>query len=472
MVKLVTIAGQLVIARLLVPADFGLVALAYSVTTFTSVLQKNGLRDILVQRGTNFDHYANAAFWMSLVTGLVVALLTIAAAPLAASIYDQPSLVGLLAILALSAPLQALQSVPGAHLQNQMRFKALSAVTVIEGLGTTILAVFFAFLGFGAYSIVLPFPIVQTLSLVWMWRMAGVRPGKTLDLPLWRDLFGASGLLLGAAALYAFNVQGANIVLGLVRDVATVGIFFFGYNLSNQLCGFLTTNLWSVLLPSLSKLQHEPQRQLQAFLRVTRAVNLVGMFFCFALAIIADPALRFLYGQRWLAAIPVLQILSIGMAFNISFSLSINLMMAQGRYRTLFLFNFWRALGFIVLVVIGGLIGGAIAVSIATSLFLILYGPISTHLAISSIGGTWSEVWEVHSRPLIIAVVSCGSAYASVHFLLPIRTPVLELLALVAFSGVFFAVLTWSFVPQAWRDLRERTQEMLSLKRQDGPPIR
>lgn len=332
-------------------------------------------------------------------------------------------------------------------------------------MATSALTVFFALLGYGAYSIVLPLPLVAGAALVWTWRLSGFRPRRAAEWPLWREIFGSTSLLLGAAALYAFNQQGASLVLGLVRDVATVGLYFFALNLAAQLTGFLTNNLWSVLLPTLSHLQNDPPRQIEAFLRVARSVNLLGMFVCFCLAAVASPALRLVYGQRWAAAIPLMQILSVGMAFNISFAVSINLMMAQGRYRSLLVFNIFRAAGFVGLVAVAGWLGGALAVSVATALYMIIYGPVITALAIRPAGKTWRDVWAVHYRPLVAGILPCAAAaglaaaFPALH-----RRPLAELLFTGTVSVLLYLPLARWLVPGTWHELRERLQRLRLVK--------
>ena len=416
-IKAVTLGCQLILAWKLSASDFGLVALAYSVTAFTAVIQRNGLREILVQRAQRFDEYANSAFWLSLVIGAIVTVLTLGAAPLAVHIYKQPPLLCILSILAVGQMLLALQSVPGAKLQTTMKFRELSLVNLFEGVTTGLLTVVFAMTGWKAYSIVLPIPIVQTISLLIQLKLSGFRPRRGFSWTIWREMIGASTLLLGAALLYAFNMQGANIVLGFFHGAAVVGIFFFAYNLCNQVTSLLTNNLYSVLLPTLSNLQDDADRQTRVFLRVTHLVNLVGMFVCLLLAAVADPLIRALYGSKWVAAIPSMQVLSIGMTFSISFALSINLLTAQGRFKEMLWFNVFRAAGFITLVTLGAVIGGALAVSWATAIFTLLFGPAITFIAIHPGNGTWDEIFESHVWPLIIGVIACGTAvYLSQFF--------------------------------------------------------
>ncbi len=450
--------GQLIVASILLPRDYGVVALAYSVTAFTGILQKDGLREILVSRRSQFDRFANAAFWMSLATGLTVSLLTVAAAPLAAHVYKLPKLAVLLFLPALAAPLLSMQSVPGAQLQNEMRFRALSIISVCESLGITVLTVLLALAGAGPFSLLAPGPLVQGGSLAAQLSLTRFVPQRHLDLPLWRDLFAPSSLMLTAAALYSFNAVGANIMLGIFRDVVTVGIFFFALNLTMQVSSLLTNNLWSVLLPSLSSLQEDPARQVAAFLRVTRVVNLVGMMICLLLAAVADPAIKLMYGHKWLRAVPVVQILSAGMTFNVSFALSINLMMAQGRYQTLLWLNVWRALAFIGMIAIGASLGGVVSVAVANAIFLLIFGPWITLVAIRVGGGTWRDVLEVHSLPLIVGLVTCGLAYLLTGLFGLQGREWLQLASTVSLTIIIGLPISWLLLPQTCRELMQQVQ--------------
>lgn len=461
-VKGFALLGQIIVARMLAPEDFGMVALAYSVLAFTGVFEKNGLREVLVQRGGRFADHANAAFWMTLATGLLVAGATLAAIPFAVRLYRTPGLRSVLALLALSITLLSLQSVPGARLQHDLRFRTLALVGVVESLGLNVLAVALAVLGAGVYSIVVPTLVVRAASLAWQWRLSRFVPALTLDRPRWRGLFGSSALLFGSSALLAVQFGGASMVLGIFHDVTVVGIFSFSYNLSAQLTGLLTNNLWTVLLPTFSRLGKSPTLQAAAFLRVARAANLVGIPACFLLAAVADPALRLLYGHRWEAAVPVVQIIAVGMAFNVSFTLSHNLLMAQGRYLALFWFNVWRVAGFMLLVGAGAWWGGAVAVGWATAVFAAVYGPAMTFLALRPTGGTWQDVGGIHAAPLAVGGMACGLAAAAAGAVPVIgRQPWLHLASIPVLSLLAGLPLGRWLMRPTWDELADRLRRLL-----------
>jgi len=451
--KIFTLVSQLVLAWALMPTDFGLVALAYSVTAFTAVLQRNGLREILIQRSNSFANYANSAFWLSLLIGLIVTVLTLLAAPFAAKIYKEPDLVKILTILACGQIMLSLQSVPGAKLQAELRFREISLINLLEGVTTATLTVIFALSGFKAYSIVLPIPLVHFASLLVQLHKSGFRPEWNFSWPIGCDLIGSSSLLLITGLLYAFNMQGANIVLGLFHGSAVVGVFFFAYNLCIQINSLLTNNLYSILLPAFSNIQENVIRQTQAFIRVSRLVNLIGMFICFLLAAIAEPLVRVLYGAKWMTAIPSIQILSLGMTFGISFALSVNLMLAQGLFKKLLWFNLFRSCGFITIVAIAAQIGGSLSVSVATAITTLLFGPIITYISIRPGGYGLLEVVKSQATPFLIGASSCGAAVLLCSIIPFPQGSIwlwIQVLATGSISTLIWIPLCWFFQRDAW----------------------
>src|SRR4051812_23187819 len=171
--------GQVLLARLLLPEAWGLVGEAYSVTAFAILIQQAGLREILIQRQGHFGRWANPAFWMSLTLGCLGALAMVILAPIAGWMYEDwhftgppPTVVYLVLLLALSTPFAGLDIVADAKLTNELRFRFLAWVKWLTAVGTMGLSILFAKLHWGAYSFVLPLPIITVVRLVLMWSAA------------------------------------------------------------------------------------------------------------------------------------------------------------------------------------------------------------------------------------------------------------------------------------------------------------
>ncbi|HWE03033.1 MAG TPA: oligosaccharide flippase family protein [Tepidisphaeraceae bacterium] len=383
--KAINLGLQLALAWLLDRQAFGLIALAYTVTTFIGLLQQIGLRDVLIHRQRHFHRWANAAFWLSMASGIAAAFLTCAVAPLAARLYHRPELVKLLFLLAAMIPIANLSVVPAARLSAQMRFGLLCGFNLFSTALVAGLSIFFAYRGFGAYSFVLPRLIESGVRAIFCWTAAPIALQSGPQFRRWRFLLGDSLLVLGANAAFLLTSQGDNILLGLHADGAAVGIYYFAFNLSIQGTMLLVVNLFEVLLPSLASMDRDPVRQTSALLRAMRAMCLVSVPICLLQTATAEPLIHLLFGPRWYPAIPIVQVLAIGMSFHVLSWPTHGLVTAQGRFRANFFMALWM---------------GALFVAV-------VYLSLTTKLTIS-LGGKWND-------PGFRTAVGVSVAYAIMH---------------------------------------------------------
>src|SRR4051812_30808575 len=345
--KVVALGAQVVLAWLLRREDFGLLSKTFTVAALPGLLYQVGLREVLLGRTTSVrrvDRWAGPATWMAAGLGGLSAALMLAVAPLAARVLyplrvagdatvgDRRQLVLMVAVLAWAAPILSLGNVPVAQLQARLRFRAVAGVNFLQFATISVLSVVFALAGFGAYSFVLPWPLAAMARLVVLW---GLSPPPLPLRPMfnrWRHLAGDTAHVLAARALSLVTELGDYVVLGRFHPDAVVGVYYFAFNLSLQTAMLLALNLDGVLMPVLSKLRDDPVRQRAAFLSAAQAIALVGIPICLLQAVVADPVVRLIFDLKWYAAIPVLQVLSIGMAFRVVTHPAQSLMRAQGRF--------------------------------------------------------------------------------------------------------------------------------------------
>lgn len=461
-VKLATVIGQIVLAWLLAPKDFGLIALAYSVVTFIAIFQSSGLREILIQRERDFAVLAAPAFWLSLVIGAGVSVMIVASAPWASRIYQQPELPGLLMVLAVFTFISNLESIPTAQLQNQMRFRAISTLGIFQGVGQISLSVVLAASGFGPYSFLVPLPIIGLIKVGILWSLARPPLRWNPGLKHWPSLAGSSGLLIGASFFIGINMHGASIVLGLFHTAEIVGIFFFAYHLSQQVQTLLALNLAHVLLPSFSKLQEDRTRQHAAFLRANKLLMILGAPASFLVAALADPGIHLAFDTRWFPAIPVVQALAIGTGFTITTIVTLSFIKAQGRYQ----FHLWislvRAMLFLILITIAAANGGAVAVGIAAALAMMIYSPTMMYATIHGAGYGWRHVWSVYAAPIGCGALACGvGAVAGNTIPDMMGRNLVRAVVTAALSGLIYVPLIRLMAREEWEDLLGRGIEFL-----------
>ncbi len=459
--KVVGIAGFILLAYLLDPEDWGLAGMTYIVVFFANLIQQAGLREVLIRRGAKFARWATSAFWMATAFGVLAAVFMIAMAPLAAKVFAEPRVAGLLFVVALIGPLNGVAVVPHVQLQIELRFRLLAILTFCFEATEMLLRVVFAWQGLGAYSFILPLPIMALLRAITFW--AVVRPPVRLrpQLNRWRYLVGDTGIMLGTGVLIIVIALSGQIVLSLLGSTDDVGVYQFAFNLSMQTVVLFSLNLGHVLLPALSKLKEDPSRQAQAFLRAARLLALLGVPACLLLAATAAPLVRAVFDPRWLSSIPIIQMLSIGMAFRLAWDAGRSLMQAQGRFRTHLLMHILYAAFALGVVTIGALVGGPFGVAVGAAVSYAVIGPLDLYVTTRVAGGRWRDVWRIYAWPMAVGLLSVAGSLALAS-LIP-EMPSRDWIALAFVAGIsplVYVLVIRKVAPEPWQELVSRLREV------------
>src|SRR5262249_941894 len=160
---------QVVLAWMLKPEDFGVAGLAIMAATLIGLLREGGIAHVLLRRQRHFDRWANAAFWMSMLTGLAPGLLLLAAAPALQIVYKRPGIGRVVLMLAGTSAIVCLRLVPAARVQARMQFRFLSIARTALALLSSGVSIALALMGMGAASLVIPMTTVAAFSAVLFW---------------------------------------------------------------------------------------------------------------------------------------------------------------------------------------------------------------------------------------------------------------------------------------------------------------
>lgn len=410
LVKFVNMAGQIVLAWLLFPKDFGLVGLAYTITSPLSLIQQAGIRDILMRRSAKFERWETPAFWMAFTIGLTFGIGLFLAAPLAGAFYKAPAVAGLLRVLAISAFINNIAIVPQTRVESKMLFRSLALNNLFLAIGQLVLSIVFAKLGFGAYSFVLPTLIMSLVRVIWLSKLAQLKVKPQFQFRYWKYFYGDSAVLIAASIFSAIIWQGDYIILGRTHSPYEVGLYYFAFNLSLQTVMLVTANISAVILPTLSQLRSQPERQLAAFLKMERFLALLGIPICFWQASVSTPLIKLFFHPRWIEAAPIMAVLSVGMAMRVVEWPSENLIKAQGRFRVILNLAISNAAVFFVLVGLAATWGGAIAIAWAVAICLTLFSPLRIYVAIRALGGGWNDIRKIFLVPVATGALTFGMA--------------------------------------------------------------
>ncbi len=400
--------GQIILARLLTPHDFGLVGLAYAATAIPNILRQSGVPQILVQKQRTFVRWVTAAFWMEIALGIAAGILMLVAAPYAALAFHAPQLVPIMEVIAPGIAITALFAVPTARLTKDMRFRELALIGLGYNVLAMVLSIVLAAMGWGVYSFVIPLPVVGALRAIALWIAAPTRIGLNPHFRRWPALAGGSSLLMGSVVFQTISRIAEMSCLRAFAPVAVVGDYFFASNLSTQITQVFSTNVAGVLYPALTTMQNESQRQTSAFLRAANLVTLVGMPLCVLESLLAGPLLTLVYGNKWHTAIAPLELLALGAAFMLLMEPALNFLLAQGRFGLQLAWASGSAMIYVPLVFLAAWLGGAVLLAAMVAIYWVIAAPLLTRLVIQAGGGTWRDVAGIFLPPAAMSAAAAA----------------------------------------------------------------
>ena len=453
--------GQIILARLLTPHDFGLVGLAYAAGAIPNILRQSGVPQILVQKRRSFVRWAAAAFWMEIALGIAAGILMLLAAPYAAMAFHAPQLIPIMEIIAPGVAITALFAVPTARLMQDMRFRELAMIGLGYNMIAMVLSIVLAALGWGVYSFVIPLPVVGALRAIALWIAAPTRIGLNPRFGRWPQLVEKSSLLMGAVVFQTISRIAEMSCLRAFASVTIVGDYFFASNLSTQISQVFSTNVASVLYPALNSIENQTDRQTNAFLRAANLVAMVGMPLCVWESLLAKPLLMLVYGTKWQLAIVPLELLSLGAAFMLLMEPSLNFLLAQGRLRFQLTWASGSALVYIPLAFFAAWTGGAVMLAAMISIYWALSAPLLVRLAIGNGGGTWRDVAAIFLRPAGMAAAAAAPWIAVRWLAAGVALPIWENILCGSFSFllIYTALCVWfrgAELGALWHSMRQR----------------
>jgi O-antigen/teichoic acid export membrane protein len=459
--KVLGTLSQIVLAWLLVPKDFGLIGLTFTVAAVASVLANTGLEDVLLQRQRHFHRWANPAFWISLFSGCLAMSVMMLAAPIAEHVYHEPAMLGLTLLMSLGIPLANVSLVPLAKLRVDMRFRTLAVLGMLNNALLPILTILFAWRGFAVYSFIWPRLICAALTALAAWYLAKTTIKPRLELRLWRRLLGVGASTFATRITYLLVVNGDYLTLGLMYPAAVVGGYYFAFNLSTQTTALVVANFNSVLFPALCKLQEDVNRQARAMLRGLRMLATVAIPCCLLQAALAGPGIHVLFQPKWYPSIPILQILSIGMAFNALTWPASSLLPAQGRFFVQAVIAWLSCILFFALVLIGVYFKAGVGAGFAVAVYWVINASVILRASLWPTESGWPEIFNSLKGSFLGGGIAVGFASAA-RLMLPahLQNGWTAIVMVTLLSLILYCLCLRKLDSEAWLELVFRVRQV------------
>lgn len=405
------------LARLLDPADYGLVGMITIFSAIAGCLQDSGFSSALInlQKPEHKDY--NSVFWFSLFMGTGLYLLLFCCAPWIADYFHQERLTLLCRVAFLSIPLSAFGIVPQAYLTKNLIVKPVTLQRIVVLTISGVTGITLAFKGLGYWALVAQQLVYTGLQSLGKYFLMPFRPSFDIDFTPVRKMFGFSSKILITNIISQVSQNILTVIFGRIFPVKTVGNFTQGWKWNNMASSFVSGMLAQVAQPVFASIQHEENRQLHILRKMTRFTAFLVFPAMFGLVIIAPEFIVLLISDKWIDSIPILQILCISGAFIPIYLPMQQLIVSQGRSDIFMWVNIAQLILQIGVILIFAR-QGIIAMVTAYSAFIVL----------------WTIAWQIYTKKivdysfldllkdvmpfLLAALAACVIAYA-VAVLLP-----------------------------------------------------
>ena len=327
----VTFLVTIVLARLLVPEVYGLMAL---VTVFTAILQvfvDSGMGNALIQKKDADDLDFSSVFFFNLVMCISLYLLLFVCAPLIASFYHNPELTPVIRVLGITLLIAGVKNVQQAYVSRTLQFKRFFFATLGGTLGAAVIGIAMAYMGFGIWALVVHSLFNIVVDTVILWLTVRWRPRLQFSFSRLKELLRYGWKLMASSLLHTFYTNLRTLIIGKLYTTADLAYYEKGQSFPTLIVSNINASIDSVLFPTMSGVQDNPE----TVKAITRRAIVTSSYLMWpmmvGLAVVAKPLVVLLLTEKWLDVVPFLQIICFSMGLEPLQTANLNAIKALGR---------------------------------------------------------------------------------------------------------------------------------------------
>ena len=340
--RLLQFIVTIILARLLMPEEFGLIGMITVFIVFSGVFIDSGFSFALIREKEVTSNEFDTVFWFNfLISCLFYILLWLFSAPIAA-FYKQPILETLIKAVGLNLIFKAATGIQDINLRRELRFKELTIIGIISKVSSGFVSIIMAYKGFGVWCLIVQELLSNFIRSLLLFFFNRYIPKIRFSFSVFRNLFKFSSKLLYASIINSIVGNIYPIIIGKYFTASDVGYFNRAYSLQQLPVGLFTGIIQQVSLPSFSKIQDYESKFKFAYKKAIKLSVFTILLPLAILFIVAKPLILFLLTEKWLPAAPMLKVLSIGGIFYPLSALNVNIIGIKGRSDILMYLQFLK----------------------------------------------------------------------------------------------------------------------------------
>lgn len=434
----ISFVSNMVLARLLLPEDFGLIGMLTIFIAISEVFILGGFGQALIQKkNPTHTDYSTVFYWNLFASFLFYGILYLSA-PAISSFYGMPLLCKVLRIQSITLIINSFAVVQSNQLIKQLKFKTLSIRNVSAVIIGTTVAIIMAYKGYGVWSLVASSIVSSFVGVLLLWGQSSWRPKLEFSIDSFKELFAFGGLMALSSLVDKIYNELQGLIIGKWYSPADLGYYSQAHKLEQVPIQALSQIVSQVTFPVFSTLQDDKERLLYGVRKNLTAVTYLNFPVSILLMVVGAPLIRLAYGPNWDVAIPYFQILCFaGMMFTTN-TMNNQVIKALGKSNIYFYAQLAKRTIGILLMILGAIIGiwgllGAVALN--SYVFYFISASINKRLLDYGIS---NQIRDIGGNFLVAAFT--GIVVYLFGKFIPMNQYVMLVLQLLMYSGLYIVL--------------------------------
>jgi O-antigen/teichoic acid export membrane protein len=288
-----------ILARLLSPSDFGLLAMATVFLNFGMIFSEMGIGSALIQKQDTHDRHYYSAFWLNIIVGIALTFIFIAVSPLIAWFYKKPELQLILTVISVNYFISSFVVIQQTILTKEMDFRSLAIRDIFAVILSGVIGIYLAYHGFGVWSLIFQSIAFTFFNAVLLWGLSSWRPKFQFAMTDIKDIFNFSSNMAGFNILNYFARNLDQLLIGKFLGAQLLGYYSLAYKLMLYPLQNISWVVTKVMFPAFSRIQEDLMKVRQVYLKMIKSIAAITFPLMFGLFAIAPEFISLLYGPKW-----------------------------------------------------------------------------------------------------------------------------------------------------------------------------
>lgn len=451
----------IVLARLLLPAEFGIIVIVSIFISIAGVFVQSGFSTALIQKKNAEEVDFSSVLYLNLLVAILLYLMLFFSAPIISTFFDKPQLVSILRVLSITLFFGAIISVQNAIISRKMQFKNLFLSSLGANTVSGLIGIVMAYAGFGVWALVGQQLTNQLLVTVILWFTVKWRPKLLFSIERIKTLFSYGWKLLVSTLIDTLYINIRSLFIGKMFSPEILGFYNRGEQFPNLIISNINGSIQSVMLPTLASHQDNRQRVKELVRRSIVTSSFIVFPMMVGMAVIAEPLVKILLTDKWLPAVPFLQIFCASFALWPIHTANLQAINALGRSDIFLKLEIIKKIVGIIILGIS-IPFGVHAIALGVFIGGVISSFINVYPNLKLIDYSIKEQWKDIIPPLLLSLVM-GSLVYSIKWL---ELPSLTTLIFQSLSGiVIYVCLANLFKVESYLYLLKTIQELFYRRR-------